>query len=72
MSWPASSFAHRNIRLYEAEHDRVIPRAATADDFAKRFGADTNIGVIPCGGGHVADDCYQGADVAAWLSGLAE
>jgi hypothetical protein len=70
MSWPPDLFAGRNFRLYQADADDVIPSGATARDFAYRFGSVAKVEVIPCAGGHVADDCYDGAGVQKWLAGL--
>jgi hypothetical protein len=70
MSWSPELFAGRALRLYEAAEDDVIPPGATAQDFADRFGSAARIEVIRCGGGHVADDCYEGNDVMNWMARL--
>ena len=70
MTWPVDAFAHRDFRFYIPDHDRVIPAGATGKDFANRFGGDSTVAIVDCSGGHVDSSCYQGADVAKWMSGL--
>lgn len=68
LSWPPEVFAGREIRLYVADDDRVIPRAATGQDFAKKFDGTANVEVIDCPGKHVASECYRGEDVEKWMA----
>jgi Serine aminopeptidase, S33 len=70
LSWSPDVFAGKAFRLYEAEQDHVIPRAATAADFAAKFAGVANVEVLSCQGGHVDASCYQGVDVKQWLAGL--
>ena len=69
LSWPPNTFAGRDIRLYQAASDHVIPRGATATDFQARFGNVAIVEIVECSGDHVDASCYQGEDVLEWLSG---
>ena len=70
LSWPPDMFAGRSFRLYTSPDDKVIPPNASAAAFANRFGSVATIEIVDCEGGHAADACYQGGDVANWIAGL--
>lgn len=68
MSWPPEALAGDHIRLYVGDNDNVIPPGATGTDFAERFDGVADVDVVPCHGGHVAETCFDGADLVDWLS----
>lgn len=70
LTWPPTVFAGHNFRLYASPTDSVIPPNASAQAFADRFGSVAKIEVVKCVGGHVAANCYQGAEVVDWMAGL--
>lgn len=69
MSWPPDRLAKKHFRLYVGNQDNVIPPGATGEDFQERYGHDADVQVVSCYGGHVADTCFDGADLVRWLDG---
>lgn len=70
LSWPTDTFAGDAFRLYQAKRDRVLPKGATAADFAARFGGVATVDIVECAGDHVDRSCYQGSDAKQWLAGF--
>lgn len=70
LTWAPEVFAGRKFRLYTSPEDNLIPGDASAIAFAERFSPVAQIDIVECEGGHVASECYQGGDVAAWFSSL--
>lgn len=70
LSWQPRTFANRPFRLYASPEDEVIPMNASAAAFTERFGSVATVEVVDCEGGHAAEACYQGSDVANWISHL--
>jgi hypothetical protein len=68
LNWPPKVFAGRSFQLFTADDDKVIPASASAQAFADRFATVAAITVVNCAGGHVAADCYRGADVERWMT----
>jgi pimeloyl-ACP methyl ester carboxylesterase len=70
MKFPPNTFADRQIRFYVSGGDVVVPAAANATAFEKRFGGDAKISVVKCSGGHGDPSCLQGDDLLKWFSSL--
>jgi pimeloyl-ACP methyl ester carboxylesterase len=70
MKFPPEAFSGRQIRFYVNDGDVVVPAAANAIAFAKRFGGDAKISVVKCSGGHGDPSCLQGDDLLKWFSSL--
>jgi len=68
MSWLPEKLAGDHIRLYVGDNDNVIPPGATGVDFAERFDGVADVEVVQCHGGHVAETCFDGADLVKWLA----
>lgn len=69
MKFPPNAFAGRRIRFY-VNDDEVVPAASNAFAFEKRFGAEADISMVRCAGGHGDPSCLQGDDVLKWFAVL--
>jgi pimeloyl-ACP methyl ester carboxylesterase len=69
MNFPPDTFAGNNIRFYVDSVDGAAIPAANARAFTERFGADSDISIVDCGGADGAS-CVQGDDLLKWFSTL--
>jgi pimeloyl-ACP methyl ester carboxylesterase len=70
MNFPPNALAGRQIRFYVSPDDVVVPAAANAMAFEKRFRGDAKISVVKCSGGQGDPSCFQGDDLLKWFSSL--
>jgi len=70
MAFPPEAFTDKQMRFYVSNDDAVIPAAADALAFQKRYGATAKLSLVGCDGGFGDPSCLQGDDVLRWFTTL--